>query len=99
MEQNSFIETNRSSWNQKTEEHFNSQFYDVKGFLEGKSSLNSIELECLGNIEGKKVLHLQCHFGLDTISLSRMGAKVTGVDFSDEAIEKEGPTACRQIKI
>ena len=45
MERNNFIETNRSSWNQKTEEHFNSQFYDVKGFLEGKSSLNSIELD------------------------------------------------------
>ena len=85
---NNFIAINRNSWNQKTGEHYNSNFYDVKGFLEGKSSLTPIELECLGNIEGKKVLHLQCHFGLDTISLSRMGAKVTGVDFSDEAIEK-----------
>ncbi len=85
---NNFIAINKNSWNQKTGEHYNSNFYDVKGFLEGKSSLTPIELECLGNIEGKKVLHLQCHFGLDTISLSRMGAKVTGVDFSDEAIEK-----------
>ena len=57
-------------------------------FLQGKSSLNDIELELLGDITGKKVLHLQCHFGQDTISLGRMGADVTGMDLSDKAIEK-----------
>lgn len=57
-------------------------------FLAGKSSLNSIELELLGDVSGKKVLHLQCHFGQDTISLARMGAIATGVDFSEKAIAK-----------
>ena len=60
----------------------------MPGFLAGKSSLNSIELELLGDVSGKKILHLQCHFGQDTISLARMRAEVTGVDLSDEAIKK-----------
>ena len=64
-----------------------SEFYDVPGFLEGKSTLNAIELELLGDLKNKKVLHLQCHFGQDTLSLARLGAQVTGVDLSDKAIE------------
>lgn len=51
-----------------------------------KSSLNEIELELLGELKGKKILHLQCHFGQDTISLQKLGANVTGVDLSDKAI-------------
>ena len=82
------FETNKHSWNQRVETHFNSKFYDVPGFLLGKSSLNEIELSVLTDVSGKTVLHLQCHFGLDTLSLSRMGAEVTGVDISDVAIEK-----------
>ncbi|MFC2452399.1 MAG: class I SAM-dependent methyltransferase [Tannerella forsythia] len=83
-----FIEINQSSWNQRTQEHFESDFYNVKSFLEGKSSLNSLEIGLLGDVKDKKILHLQCHFGMDTISLARMGAKVTGVDLSDKSIEK-----------
>lgn len=65
-----------------------SDFYDMPSFLAGKNSLNKIELDLLGDVKGKSILHLQCHFGQDSISLSRMGAKVTGVDFSDVAITK-----------
>lgn len=83
-----YLEINKKLWNQKTAVHVESDFYDVASFLKGKDVLNSIELELLGNIEGKKILHLQCHFGMDTISLARRGARVTGVDFSDEAIDK-----------
>ena len=79
---------NKKWWNDATQIHFDSNFYDVDSFIKGGSSLNSIELELLGNIKGKKVLHLQCHFGQDSISLSRLGAKVTGVDLSDKSIEK-----------
>lgn len=82
-----YLEINRNSWNNRTEVHLNSAFYDLERFMQGKSSLNSIELELLGDVSGKSILHLQCHFGQDTISLSRMGAKVTGVDLSDKAIE------------
>lgn len=83
-----YLAINRKSWDARLEAHLNSEFYDVGGFLNGKSSLNQIELDLLGNIEGKSILHLQCHFGQDSISLSRMGAKVTGVDFSEKAILK-----------
>lgn len=82
-----YLDKNRNSWNKRAELHIGSDFYDVKGFLNGKSSLNSIELDLLGNIIGKSVLHLQCHFGQDSISLSRLGAEVTGVDLSDKAVE------------
>lgn len=81
-----YIQINRDSWNQRTEFHLKSDFYDVKGFLAGKTSLKNIELELLGNVQDKKILHLQCHFGQDSLSLARMGAKVTGVDLSDKAI-------------
>lgn len=82
-----YIEINRHSWNNRTETHLNSDFYNMKDFLNGESSLNEIELGLLGDIEGKSILHLQCHFGQDSISLSRLGANVTGVDLSDKAIE------------
>lgn len=82
-----YIEINRETWNKKTPVHLQSEFYDMKSFLSGSSSLNDIELDLLGDIKGKSILHLQCHFGQDSISLSRMGAKVTGVDLSDKAIE------------
>ena len=83
-----YKEINRRSWNNRVEAHINSDFYDMKGFLSGTSSLNTIELELLGNIKEKRILHLQCHFGQDTISLAREGAIVTGVDLSDKAIQK-----------
>lgn len=82
------VRSNRELWNNLARVHFHSKFYDVPGFLKGKSSLNPLDLQVLGEVRGKSVLHLQCHFGLDTLSLARMGAVATGVDFSDVAIEK-----------
>jgi SAM-dependent methyltransferase len=83
-----YIKTNKESWNKRTEVHVESKFYDVKGFLAGKNVLSDIELNELGNVQGKSLLHLQCHFGLDTLSWARLGAQVTGVDLSNTAIEK-----------
>lgn len=82
-----YLKVNRELWNAKVETHLKSDFYFVEEFLKGRTSLNSIELHLLGDVEDKKILHLQCHFGQDSISLSRLGAKVTGIDFSDKAIE------------
>ena len=65
--------------------HLTSDFYDVEGFLSGNTSLTEIELNELA-VAGKSLLHLQCHFGLDTLSWARMGAKVIGVDLSEVAI-------------
>lgn len=83
-----YLKVNKESWNERAKVHYDSDFYDNKSFLKGKSSLNSIELALLGDVKGKSILHLQCHFGQDTISLSKMGAHVTGVDFSEVAIEQ-----------
>lgn len=83
-----YIQTNRELWNRWTKLHAEtpSRDYDLDGFEAGQTTLKSIELEELGDVAGKSLLHLQCHFGLDTLSWARRGAIVTGVDFSQEAI-------------
>lgn len=86
--QKDYLTTNRESWNRRTDVHIESEFYDNKSFIAGRNSLNEIELPLLGDVNGKTLLHLQCHFGQDTISCSRMGAKATGIDLSDRSIEE-----------
>ncbi len=83
-----YLAINKNTWNTKTPVHLNSEFYGLEEFIKGKTSLKQIELDLLGEVKGKKILHLQCHFGQDTLSLARMGAEVTGVDFSDTAIKE-----------
>ncbi len=82
-----YYEINRQSWNNRVDAHLKSAFYDMEGFMQGKTSLNDIELALLGDVRGKSILHLQCHFGQDSISLSRMGAQVTGIDLSDKSVD------------
>lgn len=82
------IKVNKELWEKRVDPHFNSKFYDVDGFLSGKSSLKSIEEPFLKDVAGKKLLHLQCHFGMDTLSLARKNALVTGLDFSENAIHR-----------
>ena len=81
-----YLQANQKLWNEWTAEHENSPFYDVEGFKAGREQLKSIELEEVGDVHGKSMLHLQCHFGLDTLAWARHGATVTGVDLSDESI-------------
>lgn len=83
-----YLEINKKLWNDRTEVHVGSEFYNMEGFLKGQTSLKKPELDLLGDLKGKSVLHLQCHFGQDTISLARMGADATGIDLSDKAIEQ-----------
>lgn len=80
------FEVNRQTWNEKVKIHSKSDMYDLEAFKKGKSSLMPYELKALANVKGKSLLHLQCHFGQDTLSWSRLGAKCTGVDLSDEGI-------------
>jgi SAM-dependent methyltransferase len=82
-----YIKQNLKHWNEVTPIHAKSQSYDVEGFKKGRCTLMPLEREEVGDVTGKSLLHLQCHFGLDTMSWARLGAKVTGVDFSDKAIE------------
>jgi 2-polyprenyl-3-methyl-5-hydroxy-6-metoxy-1,4-benzoquinol methylase len=79
-------QANLDRWNELASMHAKSAFYDVAGFRAGESTLRPIEVEELGDVAGKSLLHLQCHFGLDTLSWARRGAGVTGVDFSETAI-------------
>ncbi len=78
---------NRAMWDEWVAIHEASDFYDVDGFRAGRGTLESFEVEELGPVEGKRVCHLQCHFGMDTLTLARMGAEVVGLDFSRPAIE------------
>ena len=79
-------ELNRLWWDEAAPIHAASRYYDVAGFKSGKLTLNSIERAALGDVSGKSLLHLQCHFGMDTMSWARLGARATGVDFSENAI-------------
>ncbi|MBI3944267.1 MAG: class I SAM-dependent methyltransferase [Chloroflexi bacterium] len=86
MAPDKYFQANRQLWDQWTKEHEQSPFYNLAGFRAGKDRLRSIELEELGDVSGKRLLHLQCHFGMDTLAWARRGAIVTGVDFSEESI-------------
>jgi 2-polyprenyl-3-methyl-5-hydroxy-6-metoxy-1,4-benzoquinol methylase len=87
-----YISLNKALWNTRTAIHINSDFYNHQQFIadyhNGFTSLKEIELPLLGDLTGLKVLHLQCHFGQDTLSLAKLGAEVTGLDFSNEAIKE-----------
>jgi SAM-dependent methyltransferase len=82
-----FFMANKKAWDVKAPVHYVSEFYNVNGFKKGDSSLYHIELNELNDVVGKTILHLQCHFGLDSISWERLGANVTGVDFSEKSID------------
>jgi SAM-dependent methyltransferase len=81
-----YLQANKEDWERLTDLHEQAPFYDLEGFKQGKDRLRSIELAELGAVDGKSLLHLQCHFGLDTLAWARRGATVTGVDFSEKAI-------------
>ncbi|MGH8056587.1 MAG: class I SAM-dependent methyltransferase [Candidatus Entotheonellia bacterium] len=81
-----YLAANQALWDIWTPYHVTSPFYNVAGFKAGRDSLDPITLAGPGDVRGKSLLHLQCHFGLDTLSWARRGATVTGVDFSEEAI-------------
>ncbi|MCA1613613.1 MAG: class I SAM-dependent methyltransferase [Acidobacteria bacterium] len=81
-----YLDNNRSLWDGWTRLHEGSSLYDLEGFKAGRQTLKPLEIEEVGDVTGKSLLHLQCHFGLDTLSWARRGARATGADFSGEAI-------------
>ena len=80
-------EINKRWWNEVTPVHVGSDFYAVDRFLAGENKLGRVERNAVGDVVGKRLLHLQCHFGMDTMSWVRLGAEAVGVDFSDEAVK------------
>jgi 2-polyprenyl-3-methyl-5-hydroxy-6-metoxy-1,4-benzoquinol methylase len=81
------LKANLDAWNQMARIHVASREYRLAEFKAGENVLKPIELREVGDVRGKSLLHMQCHFGLDTMSWARMGANITGVDFSDDAIK------------
>lgn len=85
---NQSYEANRNWWDAVTKAHVQSSYYGLESFLKGRNTIPEYVTKEIGDITAKKLLHLQCHFGQDTLSLARMGASVTGIDFGGEAIER-----------
>lgn len=83
-----YFAVNRANWDERTSIHLrdNTGIYDRGAVVAGADALGPIEAAELGNVAGKRVLHLQCHFGMDTVSLARRGADATGLDFSPVAV-------------
>ncbi len=90
-----WLDINRANWDSRVPVHTASDFYDIPGFVAGDEALRGFELAEVGDVTGKSLLHLQCHIGLDTLSWSRHGATVTGLDFSAPAVEVATDLAAR----
>lgn len=85
---NKYLDANRALWDEWTGINYRSDFYRVDAFKAGLNKLRAYEMEEVGTVKGKDLVHLQCHFGLDTLCWARLGARVTGADFSSAAIEQ-----------
>lgn len=78
---------NQANWDERVLIHINAkEAYDLPALRAGTHRLDPIAAEVLGPVDGKRVLHLQCHFGMDSLLIARLGASVTGLDFSPPAI-------------
>jgi SAM-dependent methyltransferase len=82
-----WLDANRAMWDERVPIHLRSTFYDVDAFLSGADTVRPFERDEVGDVRGRSLVHLQCHFGLDTLSWARLGARVVGLDFSEPAIE------------
>jgi SAM-dependent methyltransferase len=90
-----YFAANRARWDESVPVHVASRGYDMEGYLRGEKSLYPTETEEVGDVRGKTLLHLQCHFGMDTLNWARLGARVTGLDFSAAAVEQARELAAR----
>ena len=79
---------NRANWDERVPIHVSGEFYHVAVFKAGEERLRPFEIEEVGDVAGKDLLHLQCHFGIDTLGWARRGARVVGLDFSAPAVEE-----------
>jgi 2-polyprenyl-3-methyl-5-hydroxy-6-metoxy-1,4-benzoquinol methylase len=93
------VAQNRENWDDRTQIHLGSKFYDVERWLRDQPGPRAREIEALGDVSGLRLLHLQCHFGLDTLQWARAGATVTGLDFSPAAIEAARDIATRAGRV
>lgn len=89
------LAANRRNWDERVGVHLGSRFYDVRTWLRTRPGPRPGEIEALGDVTGLELVHLQCHFGLDTLAWADAGARVTGLDFSPAAIEAAEELAVR----
>ena len=87
MAEKDWREANRALWDERVAVHLAPGGYDVEALRQGRARLNAIEERELGPVKGLRVLHLQCHFGRDSLILAQRGATVVGLDFSTPAVE------------
>ena len=87
VDRNASFAANEALWDVWTAIHATGEFYDLEDFKAGGVRLRPYEIELVGDVSGKTLLHLQCHFGIDTLSWARLGARVTGADISGAAVE------------
>ena len=87
VDDDKWFAANRARWDERVPIHVGSEFYDIDGFKAGRESLRPFEVEEVGDVVGKRLLHLQCHFGQDSLGWARHGASVTGLDFSAPGVE------------
>jgi SAM-dependent methyltransferase len=81
-------DANRAMWDERVPIHAASAFYDQDGFRAGKGDVDDFQAAEVGDVTGKRLVHLQCHMGQDTLSWARRGAaRVVGLDFSEPAVE------------
>ena len=83
-----YFAANLARWDESVAIHAASRGYDLEGYLRGEKTLYATEMDEIGDVTGKTLLHLQCHFGMDTLAWARLGATVTGIDFSPEAVAR-----------
>jgi len=86
-----YLEVNRANWDERAPAHATSPGYSVQKFVDDPTFLSDVvqfDRPLLGDLRGLTGIHLQCHIGTDTVSLSRLGARMTGLDFSPAAIEQ-----------
>jgi SAM-dependent methyltransferase len=88
-----WLEANRANWDERVPIHAAGEFYDVASFKQGQERLRPFEIEEVGDVSGRDLVHLQCHFGIDTLSWARRGARVVGLDFSAPAVEEASKLA------
>jgi hypothetical protein len=93
------FEANRAHRDERVPIHVASRYYDVDGFRAGRDTLQPFERDEVGAVAGKSLVHLQCYFGMDTLSWARSDANVTGLDFSQPAIEQARALAAELVRL
>lgn len=86
MSDEDWLAVNRANWDESVAAHLDHPSYDLEALRAGRGRLHPIEAGELGDVSGLRLLHLQCHFGRDSLALAQQGARVTGLDFSSEAV-------------